>query len=91
MDQEQNRELQLWLEWDRREKQQKLERFRRLNRYVRKGQIVFAGSSLMEQFPAELDCIQLSAVDTGVPKIIIESCVQFFFFCHNVSLTLFIL
>lgn len=51
MDQEQNRELQLWLEWDRREKQQKLERFRRLNRYVRKGQIVFAGSSLMEQFP----------------------------------------
>ena len=51
MDQEQNRQLQLWLEWDRREKQQKLERFRRLNRYVRKGQIVFAGSSLMEQFP----------------------------------------
>ena len=33
------------------EKQEKIARFRHLNRYVRKGQIVFAGSSLMEQFP----------------------------------------
>lgn len=33
------------------EKQQKREQFRRLNQYVREGQIVFAGSSLMEQFP----------------------------------------
>ena len=33
------------------EKREKLARFRRLNRFVRKGQIVFAGSSLMEQFP----------------------------------------
>lgn len=33
------------------EKREKLERFRRLNRFVRPGQIVFAGSSLMEQFP----------------------------------------
>ena len=33
------------------EKQEKLERFCRLNKFVRKGQIVFAGSSLMEQFP----------------------------------------
>ena len=33
------------------EKKTKLERFRRLNSYVRKHQIVFAGSSLMEQFP----------------------------------------
>ena len=33
------------------EKQTKLERFRRLNPFVRRGQIVFAGSSLMEQFP----------------------------------------
>lgn len=33
------------------EKLEKLERFRRLNKFVRKGQIVFAGSSLMEQFP----------------------------------------
>ncbi len=29
------------------------EQFRRLNPYCRKGQIVFAGSSLMEQFPVE--------------------------------------
>lgn len=33
------------------EKKEKIERFRRLNPYVKKGQIVFAGSSLMEQFP----------------------------------------
>ena len=35
-----------------REKQIKRERFRRLNPYVKKGAVVFAGSSLMEQFPA---------------------------------------
>ena len=34
-----------------REKQETLERFRRLNRCVKPGQILFAGSSLMEQFP----------------------------------------
>lgn len=51
MAQEVSKELQWWIEWDRKEKRQKLERFRRLNRYARKGQIVFAGSSLMEQFP----------------------------------------
>ena len=33
------------------EKQGKVQRFRYLNSYVKKGQIVFAGSSLMEQFP----------------------------------------
>lgn len=33
------------------EKAEKVERFRHLNPYVKKGQIVFAGSSLMEQFP----------------------------------------
>lgn len=33
------------------EKADKVERFRHLNRFVKKGQIVFAGSSLMEQFP----------------------------------------
>ena len=31
--------------------QRMVERHRQLNRYARKGQIVFAGSSLMEQFP----------------------------------------
>ena len=34
------------------EKQLKLERYRRLNRLVRPGQILLAGSSLMELFPA---------------------------------------
>ena len=34
-----------------REKNEKIRRIRYLNLYVRKGQIVFAGSSLMEQFP----------------------------------------
>ncbi len=33
------------------EKAQKVEQFRRLNRFVQKKQILFAGSSLMEQFP----------------------------------------
>lgn len=33
------------------EKLEKVERFRRLNAYVKPGQILFAGSSLMEQFP----------------------------------------
>lgn len=33
------------------EKKEKLERIRHLNRYVKKGQILFTGSSLMEQFP----------------------------------------
>lgn len=33
------------------EKELKVERFRRLNRFAKKGQVVFAGSSLMEQFP----------------------------------------
>lgn len=35
----------------RRERLEKLERFKQLNRYAKKGQIVFAGSSLAEQFP----------------------------------------
>ena len=34
-----------------REKQDKLMRYRHLNRFCKKGQIVLAGSSLMEQFP----------------------------------------
>lgn len=33
------------------EKQDKVERFRRLNQFIKPGQILFAGSSLMEQFP----------------------------------------
>ena len=38
-------------ERQRQEKEDKLARFRHLNPFVRKGQIVFADSSLMEQFP----------------------------------------
>lgn len=41
----------IFRERQRQEKEDKLARFRHLNPYVRKGQIVFAGSSLMEQFP----------------------------------------
>ena len=33
------------------EKQDKIERFKRLNQFVKPGQILFAGFSLMEQFP----------------------------------------
>lgn len=43
--------LQFFQEQQQNEKQLKLERFRRLNRFVKKGQILFCGSSLMEQFP----------------------------------------
>ena len=38
-------------EFFQKEKMDKLERYRHLNRYVKKGQILFTGSSLMEQFP----------------------------------------
>lgn len=42
---------QFYQEQQRRDKADKVMRYRHLNRFVRKGQIVFAGSSLMEQFP----------------------------------------
>ena len=35
----------------KRDKADKVERYRRLNKFVRSGQILFVGSSLMEQFP----------------------------------------
>ena len=38
-------------EWSARDKALKADRFQELNRIARKGQIVFAGSSLMEHFP----------------------------------------
>lgn len=45
-------ELQAWMEeMGRRDKAQKVERYRRLNKFAKKGQILFVGSSLMEQFP----------------------------------------
>ncbi len=37
--------------WEEEEKAVKAKRFRRLNRLARKGEILFVGSSLMEQFP----------------------------------------
>ncbi len=39
------------MEFFKKEKQDKVERYRHLNKYVKKGQILFTGSSLMEQFP----------------------------------------
>lgn len=47
------------------EKKDKVMRFRYLNAYVKKGQIVFAGSSLMEQFP-----IYEFLQDFDIPKVI---------------------
>lgn len=41
----------IFMQQSKNEKRDKIERFKRLNQYVKKGQILFAGSSLMEQFP----------------------------------------
>jgi len=38
------------------ERANRIENFRRLNRFAKKGQILFTGSSLMEQFPVEEIC-----------------------------------
>ena len=35
-------------------KQEKIERFRKMNETIEKGQIVCAGSSLMEMFPVDI-------------------------------------
>ncbi len=51
MDKTMKQGLEMLMGFMKREQAEKIERFRRLNRYVKKGQIVFAGSSLMEQFP----------------------------------------
>lgn len=51
-EQDKQRILAQWhSQQDQREKRIKRERFRRLNVYAKKGAVVFAGSSLMEQFP----------------------------------------
>lgn len=42
---------QFFEEMMKRDKADKVERYRRLNKFVRPGQILFVGSSLMEQFP----------------------------------------
>lgn len=56
LNEEQQRQLQqaiesMFAEKGMQEKQDKVERFKRLNQYVKPGQILFVGSSLMEQFP----------------------------------------
>lgn len=40
-----------WAEMTQRQDREKLESYRQLNRLAKKGQVVFTGSSLMEQFP----------------------------------------
>ena len=40
-----------WAEMAQRQDREKLESYRQLNRLAKKGQVVFTGSSLMEQFP----------------------------------------
>lgn len=57
--------MSLFMEQAKREKQQKVERYRRLNKFVRPGQVLFVGSSLMEQFP-----INELAMDMGLPYTI---------------------
>ena len=39
------------------EKEQKLNSYRQQNRYIRKGETLFTGSSLMEQFPVMEFCL----------------------------------
>ncbi len=53
------------MERSRLDQQQKVERYRRLNKFVKPGQILFVGSSLMEQFP-----INELAMDLNLPYII---------------------
>lgn len=55
----------LFMEQAKREKAQKIERYRRLNQFVKPDQILFVGSSLMEQFP-----INELSMDLGLPYII---------------------
>ena len=48
-----------------REKDKKLFLFRQQNRYIRPGQLLFTGSSLMEQFPVTEYC-----ATAGVPLVL---------------------
>lgn len=43
--------MKFFEEMGKRDKADKVQRYRRLNKFVRPGQILFVGSSLMEQFP----------------------------------------
>lgn len=57
--------ISLFTEQGNREKRQKIERYRRLNKFVKPGQILFVGSSLMEQFP-----VNELAMDLDLPYTI---------------------
>lgn len=53
------------MEYFEKEKVEKIERYKRLNKFVKKGEILFVGSSLMEQFP-----IYELMLDYGINKVI---------------------
>lgn len=66
MDEQKKQDFEAMMEeMGRREKQLKVERYRRLNKFVKPGQILFVGSSLMEQFP-----IQELLLDWNLPYTI---------------------
>ena len=62
MDKKQAAASQLIERLAQQERKEKIERYKRLNQMARKGQILFCGSSLMEQFP-----IHELLVDAGQP------------------------
>lgn len=62
---EKDQMMQIMQEMGQREKRDKLERYRRLNQFVKEGQILFVGSSLMEQFP-----VNELLMDLGVPMTV---------------------
>ena len=57
--------MEAFEERSKQEKADKVERYKRLNKMVRKGQILFCGSSLMEQFP-----INELLMDIGSPLVV---------------------
>ncbi len=60
--QEQELMGKIFEEMSARDKRDKVERYRRLNKFVKPGQILFVGSSLMEQFP-----VNELLMDLGLP------------------------
>ena len=61
---EQNEVMKTIMEYFQREKEKKLLSFRQRNRYIKPGQLLFTGSSLMEQFPVSEYC-----ATAGVPLV----------------------
>ncbi len=59
---DQEKMQQFFEEMSKRDKADKVQRYRRLNKFVRPGQILFVGSSLMEQFP-----VNELLMDLGLP------------------------